>query len=181
MCLIFSGTPETDTNTRIELPFGREGDDVSPQRLPGIWAIHPHGLLNVAPIFGFGAYGPAPDPVIKDIVLGATSVLFAIPAVRDVSLWLGAIDVNRDTLRHQLTEGRSVLLLPGGLQEFILNSRSCLNIYTKHTGFASHRERAAEKAGGMEGGQSVGQDWVGLHDVVFGRCYLFLHGLLAPW
>jgi hypothetical protein len=45
-------------------------------------------------------------------VLGATPI-FWLPGIREISLWLGAVDASRHVAEKQLREGRSLIVYPG--------------------------------------------------------------------
>lgn len=66
----------------------------------------------------------------------AASVLFAIPVVRELSLWTGCIDASRRVAERALDNGRTVLLLPGGEREQLLSVKGRERVYlTKRMGF----------------------------------------------
>ncbi len=47
----------------------------------------------------------------------AASALFWIPIVREMTLWFGAVDASKKTCEKILSEGASLVLYPGGLDE----------------------------------------------------------------
>ena len=51
-------------------------------------------------------------------MIGA-SVLFYLPIVREITLWFGALDADKETVEMLLREGVNVELYPGGLDEMI--------------------------------------------------------------
>ena len=51
-------------------------------------------------------------------MIGA-SVLFYLPIVREITLWFGAVDADKETVEMLLREGVNVELYPGGLDEMI--------------------------------------------------------------
>ena len=58
--------------------------------------------------------------------------LFSIPLLRDLALWLGAIDVSRENITRTL-KTHSVYLSPGGCREMIIDGDSTAQ--RRHTGF----------------------------------------------
>lgn len=83
-----------------------------------VFAMHPHGTLSVdhSLVFtdsvGFmSTVAPLPR---RD--LGA-SVIFLIPGLRELCLWLGVVDAGASTAHKVLSQGFSMQLYPGGIQE----------------------------------------------------------------
>lgn len=83
-----------------------------------VFAVHPHGVLSIDHFCFFtDAVGfvtrifPVPR---RD--LGA-SVLFCLPFFRDFCLWLGLVDAGSSTAHKILSNGYSMQLFPGGIQE----------------------------------------------------------------
>ena len=83
-----------------------------------VFAMHPHGALSVdhALVFtdavGFmSKVAPLPR---RD--LGA-SVIFRIPGLRELCLWLGVVDAGAATALKVPSQRYSMQLYPGGLQE----------------------------------------------------------------
>lgn len=90
-----------------------------------VFAVHPHGMLSVdhALIFtdavGFmSRWCPFPR---RD--LGA-SVIFSVPLLRELCLWLGVVDAGARTAHKVLSSGHSMQLYPGGIQEQIMTNSS---------------------------------------------------------
>eukprot|EP01121_Diplochlamys_sp_Union-15-3_P003814 TRINITY_DN13755_c0_g1_i1.p1 TRINITY_DN13755_c0_g1~~TRINITY_DN13755_c0_g1_i1.p1 ORF type:complete len:283 (-),score=42.15 TRINITY_DN13755_c0_g1_i1:15-863(-) len=102
---------------------------------PCVHAMHPHGLMAITSILGFGLYGTSTD-CPKDVLIATSRLVYKIPFVRDIGLWLGGIDAKYEVLTGAIDKGHSILILPGGVQEMVLANRSRLDIYTKHKGFA---------------------------------------------
>ena len=57
-------------------------------------------------------------------MIGA-SVLFYLPIVREITLWFGALDADKETVEMLLREGVNVELYPGGLDEMIQPGTVC--------------------------------------------------------
>ena len=83
----------------------------------------------------------------KDVERGecfvaATKILFKIPLVRDLCLWMGCVDASRksfdDILIEQKERANSLLVLPGGVREMLVSSRSSLELFLKHEGFINY-------------------------------------------
>ena len=60
-------------------------------------------------------------------MIGA-SVLFYLPIVREITLWFGALDADKETVEMLLREGVNVELYPGGLDEMIQPGTVCCRI-----------------------------------------------------
>lgn len=91
---------------------------------PYIIGIHPHGL------FPFGSVGTlalpndiknieniAPILNSKNLKTGIASICFYIPIIRDIFLWLGAVDCSKPVLKKLLLDGNSIAVFTGGGQE----------------------------------------------------------------
>ena len=90
------------------------------EQRPHLFAVHPHGALPV------GASVLLPQlsrwaAIGSRIRVGGASIVFWLPLVRDWLLAFGAVDAGRRTLERCLREGLSVVLLPGGIQEQLLD------------------------------------------------------------
>jgi len=59
------------------------------------------------------------------------SVLFQIPLLRELVLWLGCVDAARATAVYNLKKGRSVLIFVGGEKEQLLTENGKHIIYLK--------------------------------------------------
>jgi len=82
----------------------------------------------------------------NDTVLLGSSVFHYIPFLRDVAMWLGSREVTHKSFTFALEgEGKSVLVVPGGLSEvkFSKSTDNHIRILTRHKGFV----RMAMKAG----------------------------------
>lgn len=89
-----------------------------------ILGVHPHGL------FPFGSVGSLAlpnnlkyieetTPILNSNYLkpGIASFCFYIPIIREIYLWLGAVDCSKPILKKLLLEGNSVAVFIGGAQE----------------------------------------------------------------
>lgn len=89
-----------------------------------ILGVHPHGL------FPFGSVGSLAlpnnlkyieetTPILNTKYLkpGIASFCFYIPIIREIYLWLGAVDCSKPILKNLLVEGNSVAVFVGGAQE----------------------------------------------------------------
>ncbi len=89
-----------------------------------VLGVHPHGL------FPFGSVGSLAlpnnlnyieetTPILNSNYLksGIASFCFYIPIIREIYLWLGAVDCSKPILKNLLLEGNSVAVFVGGAQE----------------------------------------------------------------
>jgi len=103
---------------------------------PKLFAYHPHGLFTAGPPLCLGTHGGRADVWDQDLRFGTLRAVFRFPLLREFALWLGSIDVNAASLKRMLTvERRSVLLVPGGVQEMCLAKPGLVDIYLGHEGF----------------------------------------------
>ena len=88
-----------------------------------IFSGHPHGLVAINSFFNVGCWHRVVPCVHRHV--------FAIPGVRELALWLGAIDVTRENITEKL-KTRSVYIAAGGCREMILSPDA---LQRKHQGF----------------------------------------------
>lgn len=100
-----------------------------------IFAGSPHGLVAISSLFLVGL------PTEEDHDTNWHRVtpcihrhVFTIPFLRDVALWLGAIDVSRNNIVEKL-KTNSVYLAPGGCREMIMKKNDVSQIQNHHKGF----------------------------------------------
>ena len=103
-----------------------------------IYAGHPHGLLAIASLLTVGIPKPGGGGTKCPMRWYAVRPcvhrhIFATPLVRDMALWLGAVDVTRENMQQMLLRGRSIYVAPGGCREMILDTAQ--PIQTRHRGF----------------------------------------------
>ena len=88
-----------------------------------IMAMHPHGPFPVSASIvmpQLARFGEPLGDLFEPVRFAAASAIFALPLVRDMYLWLGAIEAGRKTLLHALSKGHSLAILPGGEHEQLL-------------------------------------------------------------
>jgi len=102
-----------------------------------MFGFHPHGIYPYSIIWGpLTSAWKEKFPGIEFDPLGATLV-FMVPMVRDISLWLGGRDVTRKSINLALKSNRSIGLVPGGQAE-MRESRSFSDeivLIRRHKGF----------------------------------------------
>mmetsp|Transcript_47956 Transcript_47956/g.153681 ORF Transcript_47956/g.153681 Transcript_47956/m.153681 type:complete len:292 (+) Transcript_47956:215-1090(+) len=102
-----------------------------------VFGYHPHGLCPAtaawihhtdewAELFG----GVKPHCLVA-------SVLLYVPVLRELLLISGVRDVGRASFRRALSEGGSVLVIPGGQAELVVDEKrhDRVTLYTRHKGF----------------------------------------------
>ena len=89
-------------------PLGLNSVPVDQQYL---YAVHPHGVYSVGVILGF-----ALNPRTAHVKIAASSLLFAIPVVRELVRLGGAIPANAVDISAALCAGHSVVIASGGLR-----------------------------------------------------------------
>ncbi|KAL4543789.1 hypothetical protein Ndes2437B_g01601 [Nannochloris sp. 'desiccata'] len=107
-----------------------------------VFGYAPHGLFPIG-----AAYLPC-TPAFKKIVNNAVdpctltaSVVFQLPFLRDLLLWVGARVVNKSTFVKSLRERGSVMLVPGGQAELVeaykaaKKKNPALVVCSRHKGF----------------------------------------------
>ena len=102
-----------------------------------IFGFAPHGIMPLSA--SWLTHHPAWRAVVTKVdtvILGAT-VFQMVPILRDIALWAGTRAVSRDTFSATLAEGKSVLLIPGGMAEMRLSrsNDSAIRLVTHHKGF----------------------------------------------
>ena len=94
----------------------RGAENITHPERQHIVALHPHGPTAFSRIHflcGFRDLLKRPSRMI------GASVLFYLPIVREITLWFGALDADKETVEMLLREGVNVELYPGGLDEMI--------------------------------------------------------------
>ena len=122
----------------IKLDFSAlEGATFSDNDRGYLFAARPHGLFTLSIPFGISTHvGTIPSSHLPKVPFFAVSSwIFYTPFFRDLALWGGCIDVHKDTLTTKLQEKAHVFILPGGVDEMTLSSRTELELSFKHNGF----------------------------------------------
>ncbi|DAZ99796.1 TPA: hypothetical protein N0F65_001305 [Lagenidium giganteum] len=97
-----------------------------------LYCSHPHGILSAHHgVLLAGSSEPSFHDVapIADRRHLAASVCFRIPFYREYLLWLGCVDARRDIAEKMLKEGKSLVILVGGIAEQMLSQRGEQTIY----------------------------------------------------
>jgi len=85
---------------------------------PYVLGLEPHSALPIAIPMVFATASPLLPKALRGTVHGmASSVCFAVPLVRQLWWWLGLRPVSRQLMDRLLSQGKSVILNPGGVQE----------------------------------------------------------------
>lgn len=104
---------------------------------PALYICEPHGLIGYSWILHF-IYkiqdwpSSSPRPI-----LAAHSILFRIPFVKEILEAFQFVDSSEATLKHYLSQGKSVAILIGGVEEMMYNGETPLRlILKKRKGYA---------------------------------------------
>ena len=123
---------------------------------PVIYACRPHGLFAFSCLLAF-----AVNPKSR-VRCGVHRLIFWVPLLSDLAVWLGAFDVTKENIEGMLERGESVALVPGGAREMIpgVDPRS-------HRGFLriAHEKGAPVVCVHFEGEQELFWTWRGLRDL----------------
>lgn len=96
-----------------------------------IVASHPHGVSSLHHIFYMtNALGFLDSFTDNKRHVGA-NILFKIPVLREISLWLGLVASNRYVVKRVLDSGKSLVLLPGGMNEQIISQEGQHTLYIR--------------------------------------------------
>lgn len=116
----------------ILTPLPKElGDAEKKPHAQFVFAVFPHGTYAEYRILMEGVLSDVfPNICEKCRVLAAT-VLFRIPVVREFALWTGCVDARRSVAQSLLDRGRSVLVLPGGMDEQIRTTNGREIVYLR--------------------------------------------------
>mmetsp|Transcript_15648 Transcript_15648/g.20393 ORF Transcript_15648/g.20393 Transcript_15648/m.20393 type:complete len:347 (-) Transcript_15648:11-1051(-) len=82
-----------------------------------IFAVFPHGSNSDFRILMDGMLHDEMPNTFHRLRSLAASVLFRIPAIREISLWSNCVDASRSVAERLLKRGRSLMILPGGQAE----------------------------------------------------------------
>ncbi|CAH0491027.1 unnamed protein product [Peronospora farinosa] len=99
-----------------------------------IFCSHPHGLLSVH--HGLLVSGQTSPPFYETVPHSsrrhlAASVCFRLPVFREYLLWSGCVDARRSVAEKMLRNGKSLVILVGGIAEQMLSQRGDHTIYVK--------------------------------------------------
>lgn len=84
-----------------------------------VFAVFPHGAnADYSSVINGMLHDTLPSIAARTRTLVA-SVLFRIPMVREISLWMGCVDARRDVAEKLLEKNYSLVVLPGGQVEQI--------------------------------------------------------------
>jgi hypothetical protein len=93
----------------------------------------PHGLIAISSLFLVGIPSDYKKSTWRNVTPCIHRHVFAVPFLRDVALWLGAINVSRPNIVEKL-KTNSVYLASGGCREMIIDANNN-GIQDKHRGF----------------------------------------------
>ena len=79
--------------------------------LHSVLAAEPHAVLPI------GLIGLLSSDRLPNAHLGVTSAIFKVPLLRQVWSWLQLVPANKSDLTALLHAGRTIALVPGGVQE----------------------------------------------------------------
>jgi len=99
-----------------------------------LFGSHPHGPMSWH--HGSMLTGSS-TPAFHDVIPGtkrrhlAASIVFRIPIFREILLWLGCVDAARSVANQVLKDGKSLVILVGGIQEQMISERGHHHVYIK--------------------------------------------------
>lgn len=99
-----------------------------------IFACSPHGLFAIGSflLVGVPDYHSKEGLRWKRVRACTHRHVFAVPGIRELALWLGAINADRSNIETMLVK-ESIMLAPGGTREMIINDEH--PIQSVHKGF----------------------------------------------
>jgi len=102
-----------------------------------IFGYHPHGILPLAAMWATNSPSWKLFQTSRDTVTLIASHLFRIPVTREFLAAAGAREVSRRSFQYALGQGKSVVLIPGGMKEMqhSFSSTDEIVIYRSHKGF----------------------------------------------
>ncbi len=143
----FSSTSYTNPNNWMIRPFyssivpsmkelqwtikDKSGFDHSRQ---AIYIWYPHSHFATVP-FALLAGNMAPDIFKRPTSICAAPPLLDIPAIRQLSLNIGAVRSDYNNMSSCLKQGTSILILPGGAREVLLTRLNEVNLIDGRKGF----------------------------------------------
>jgi len=89
---------------------------------PYLFASFPHGVFSLAAHFALISNGAGVDETFPKVRIAPLiiSLLFKVPFMREVGLFAGLGKATAETADHAFSKGLSVLLMPGGAAEALL-------------------------------------------------------------
>lgn len=107
--------------------------DAAAKGVPAVIGLEPHSVLPLS-IVAFGNYffftESTPECVRSSRAL-ATGTIFVIPVLKHLWSWLGMDAISRRAMKTLLDDGRSVLIIPGGVAECLQMRPGVETIYLK--------------------------------------------------
>jgi len=93
--------------------------DLDPAQGPYIFGYHPHGIFVVGVIANFGTNGSNFDELFPgiDMRVAVVNPIFKLPIAREFALAAGCVSADKSTILHNLHQGTSMLIAPGGANE----------------------------------------------------------------
>lgn len=102
--------------------------------VPHLIGLEPHSVLPLS-IVTFGKYfycsAESPDCVKSSRGL-ATPAIFAIPFLRQLWTWLGMDAISKTKMKQLLNEGKTALLIPGGVTECLQMKKGVETLYLRN-------------------------------------------------
>jgi hypothetical protein len=102
-----------------------------------LFGFHPHGIYPMT-VF-WATHGHKWRSLFEGITVAplCATVIFFLPIMREICLWLGIQDVSKKSIHNAFNSGKSIVLVPGGEREMRVSRSdiSKVSIITKHKGF----------------------------------------------
>merc|ERR1712241_816137 len=129
--LAFFGNPDRVRRGCIDY-FGtfeiRGAENIAHPERQHMVAIHPHGPTAFSRMHFYCGFR---DLLKRPSRMIGANVLFYLPIVREITLFFGALDADKETVEMLLREGVNVELYPGGLDEMIQPGDKTINVKTR--------------------------------------------------
>lgn len=102
-----------------------------------IFGYHPHGILPLAAMWATNSPSWKMFQTARDTVTLIASHLFCIPVTREFLAAAGAREVSKKSFDYALEQGKSVVLVPGGMKEMqhSISSSDEIVVCKSHKGF----------------------------------------------
>jgi hypothetical protein len=102
-----------------------------------LFGLAPHGIMPASSIWmtihpNWNKFFPG----IEAVTLGA-SVMHYAPLIRDLAMWAGTRQITKTTFQNVIDEGKSIVMIPGGVAELRLSNSlsNTIELCGKHQGF----------------------------------------------